>query len=48
MPFQTQTQGNLGQSQGARIVGRGRASADGPGAGRDGGGDPRRQQRAQQ
>src|SRR5579864_2409656 len=31
MPTQTQTQGNLRQSQGARIVGRGRASADGPG-----------------
>jgi hypothetical protein len=29
LPVQTQTQRNLGQSQGARIVGRGRASADG-------------------
>jgi sporulation protein YlmC with PRC-barrel domain len=31
MPTQTQTQGNLRQSQGARIVGKGTASADGPG-----------------
>jgi sporulation protein YlmC with PRC-barrel domain len=32
MPIQTQTQGNLRQSQGgARIVSKGRASADGPG-----------------
>jgi sporulation protein YlmC with PRC-barrel domain len=31
MPFQTQTQGNQRQIEGAHIVGKGRASADGPG-----------------
>jgi len=30
MLTQTQTQDNLRQSQGSRIVGQGRASADGP------------------
>ncbi len=48
MPIQPQTQGNLRQRQGARIGGKGSASADGPGAGRDGSSDPRWQQGAQQ